>query len=202
MDNTKKETELYCESLHIKLSEELGTDKFFIAGGAIRWFVENSQVKENDFFSSSVVPLNDIDVFITDPTIWQDAKDKLMESGYIINKERKSSVVFEKAGKKDINLVLLKNIVVSMQIIEGFDFTNSQAVYGNNELKTSDTFFEDVLDKELKINEIKLPYHSIQRAAKFQKNGYTVSDDVKITLINNALNSTHGFKQEEEYIEL
>lgn len=178
----------FAEELHQQSSERLRTDKFYIAGGALRDFVE----------SGSKYP-KDVDCFFQSETEFNIAKLSLKAEGFVVVKERNNSVVFEKVGSRTYDLVLLDYITCAADIIVDFDFTNCCIAFGKEGLVTTGTFFEDVVSMTLKINNIKLPYHTIQRAGKFMARGYSLSDDIKINLFNTAAYSPVGPYDEEEY---
>ena len=86
-------------------------------------------------------------------------------------------------------------------IIGDFDFTNCCAAYGSSGLTTHPDFFYDVMNRKIKINMVKLPYHTIQRAAKFQKRGYTIDTATKLQMFDYAMTASWGFDKEKEYHE-
>lgn len=198
-------TTAYAKKLFDEVSEIVGSDKFTIAGGAIRNFVEqaNEPVIAIDL---SLKQLNDgssqpdIDLFFNCSEEWQDSKDTLLNKGYKIVKERTRSAVFSKYSKPDIDLVLLE-LSTPEGIIADFDFTNCCVAYSKDGLVTHPDFFVHVKNKELKINMVKLPYHTLQRAAKFKKKGYSIDTNTKLDIFDYAMKAPWGFEKEKEYLD-
>ncbi len=184
----REKTFMFAEALFIQTNERLRTDKFYIAGGALRDFVEDG----------SKYP-KDIDCFFGNETEFNIAKLSLTAEGFAVVKERTNSVVFEKVGHRTYDLVLLDYIKCAADIIVDFDFTNCCIAFGAEGIVHTGTFFEDVKARRLVINNVKLPYHTIQRAGKFMNRGYSLSDDAKLDLFNAAAYSPFGPYEEEEY---
>ena len=193
MDLILEQTTAHAKKLFDEVSETLGTDKFIIAGGCLRNFVEEESAKGLEKtlneFGQAPTP-SDIDVFMYDPTVWQDTKDRLLSSGYEITKERSRSAVFYKHKSRDIDLVLLEGAIIGEDVIRDFDFTNCCIAYDKGGLTTHDMFFPHVTNRELKVNNVKLPYHTLLRASKFHKKGYTLDTDTRLALFDQALLSS------------
>lgn len=195
----KEKTEDFAKRLFDETSEKLGTEKFYIAGGALRSFVETPGLDLlND--GKTVAMSKDVDCFFNNAAEYTKSMIKLIKQGYQKSKERRNSVVMEKEGETTYDLVYLEWAFDGKSIIDDFDFTNCCVAYGKEGLTVGDTFFEDVQSCQLKINNVKIPYHTIQRAGKFIKKGYILSDKDKITLFENAANAPWGPYDEDEYM--
>lgn len=199
----KEEIAIYARRLHAQVSELLGTKNFHIAGGALRTCVENFDILSMDMKNNAndQVPIysKDVDCFFGNVNEYNLALNTLKESGYEISKERANSVLMEKPGYIKYDLVYLSHIYNGKSIIDDFDFTNCCISIGEEGLVTSTSFWEDVEKRKLVINKLKIPYHSIARAGKFMKKGYTISDEDKIYLFDNAAQSPVGPYEEDEY---
>lgn len=196
----KEQVALYAKRLFDKTSELLGTDRFHIAGGVLRTYVEDFKVIELGLDDTDVpIYSKDVDCFFDNGAAYFLAKKSLEDKGYTVEKERTNSVVMEKAGHTTYDLVYLEYAFSGKSIIADFDFTNCCIAIGKDGLSTSTSFWEDVQNRKLVINNSKIPYHSIARAGKFMKKGYSLSDEDKIRLFDNAASSPYGPYEEDEY---
>lgn len=193
-----EKTEEFAKKLFEETSKKLDTVNFWIAGGAIRAFVEAPGL-ESLSDGKSVAMSKDVDCFFNDPNDMEKAKKSLLDQGYRIGKTRKSSYVMEKEGEVEYDLVFNDFAYSGKSIFSDFDFTNCCVAYGKEGLSFGDTFFDDVQKRKLNINRLKLPYHTIQRAGKFMKNGYDLSIVDKLVIFEEAANAPWGPYDEEEY---
>lgn len=194
----KEETALYAKRLFDQTAELLSTNKFHIAGGVLRTFVEDFHLVSLADTSTPVYS-KDVDCFFNDGNAFHTAKNSLISKGYVEGKQRTNSVVMEKAGHTTYDLVYLPNTTDGMSIILDFDFTNCCIAFGRDGLITTNTFWDDVENRVIRISNSKIPYHSIARAGKFMKQGYDISESTKIQLFDNAALSAHGPYEEDEY---
>lgn len=138
-------------------------------------------------------------VFFSNPDDFRTARKSLIEQGYVEGRKRNSSVVMEKLGEVDYDLVFVPMSSNGQSIVSDFDFTNCCVAYGKEGLVTNEHFFDDVINRKLRLNTVKMPYHTIQRAGKFIKKGYELDDVDRVQLFNNAAMSSLGPYQEDEY---
>lgn len=186
----KDQLEVYCKVMFNLTSDILGTDQFYIAGGAIRDFVENPDEAHKK--------VKDIDCFFSCSSAWHDACDRLIRDEWFIDKARDHSKVFSKPGKASLDLVLTEERS-PQDIIKNFDLTCCCAAYGKNGLYMAPDFIKDTQNRVLRINMVKLPYHTIQRIDKFKERGYTISDEEAARVLAYAAKAPWGPEKETEY---
>lgn len=197
----KEQTEQYGKRLFEQTAELLGTNQFHIAGGVLRAYVEDFHLVSS-FNSNTPILSKDVDCFFNDGAEYFKAKESLEARGYVVGRERTSSVSMDKDGHTSYDLVYLAKIFNGSDIIDDFDFTNCCIAIGKEGLLLHhDNFFIDVAARNLKINKVKIPYHTISRAGKFMKNGYTLDNESKVLLFDNAANASYGPYEEDEYTE-
>lgn len=172
------------------------THEFFIAGGYLR-----------DMYSGGLP--NDIDIFFHNKEDYEKACFEInRHKDYEIFKTRGSSTQYIKKDydfSKDllpeiIDMVFIEDCTPE-SIINGFDFTVCCILFDGLHLHYSVEFHRDILNKELKINTISLPYHSISRVGKFKKRAYRITTETELQLLDYAYKAPWGPGKEAEYNE-
>jgi hypothetical protein len=151
----------------------------FIAGGAVRDYLTDSEI-------------NDIDLFVTDQGVLDNLIAFFKEKGKLINENK----ILANYKYKDKWFQIIKNRFFESprQLIDSFDFTICQAVvYVENisvnegetkdqmEFEFNETFFQDSLAKHLRTATINFPLSTLERMQKYIKKGYTACNG---TLLN------------------
>lgn len=174
--NITKEVEGVFGNVHKNFTKVFGTDDFYIAGGAIRDFVQGCQDPK------------DYDIFVTNKDAFIDISRALEKKGYNTSLIRDNSKVFEADGQTDIDLVKVDlDYINQTEPMDTFDLTCCTAQYGPNGFKCHPNFFDDVYDKVIEINNLKLPYYTYKRIAKHIRKGYTVSPQVLVDVMDFAV---------------
>jgi hypothetical protein len=178
-DIIKKQTIEHFEKIYANFTELFGTQDFFIAGGAIR-----------DFAESFGEP-KDYDIFVNDIGNFHLIGYKLRNAGYTVQTERKNSALFIKDGDVLFDLIYIDTSnskeSFGQYIINNFDLTCCCAAIGECGLVHHPDFFKDIDDKEIKINKLKLPYHTYKRIAKHIRKGYSVDPSVLVQVMDFAV---------------
>jgi hypothetical protein len=172
-DDIKKETVEHFKRIHGNFAKLFNTDDFYIAGGAIRDFVDGFQDPK------------DYDIFVTSEVEFFNILNKLTENGYKITKERENSKVLDKDG--DCRFDIIKVEVGEFEPMHDFDLVCCTAQFGPFGLNHHANFFKDVIEKEININNFKKPYLTYKRIAKHIRKGFTVEPKVLVDVMNYAV---------------
>jgi hypothetical protein len=142
----------------------------FIAGGAIRDYLSNAEVK-------------DIDMFTTNKQSEDELIKFFKEKGKLINENDQIANYTYK--ERWFQVIKGRHFTMPQELIESFDFTICQAVVFTNvsvteeglkvggvEFDASTTFFQDTLSRHLRINKITFPLSTLERMQKYIQRGY------------------------------
>lgn len=144
----------------------------FIAGGAVRDYLSDAEIK-------------DIDLFTTSKEVEDELIKFFKEKGKLINE----NALLANYTYKDkwFQVIKGKHYNSSISLINSFDFTITQAVVFvemelipeentkkfTTQFETGNTFFQDTLAKHLRINTITFPLSTLERMQKYIQKGYT-----------------------------
>lgn len=173
-DEMKNQTVEYFNKIYDNLTLLFGTDNFYIAGGAIRDFVQS--------FSEP----KDYDIFVTNDYTFFEIENNLKKAGYKPVLNRENSTVYSKDGELDIDLIKVDPGLDKL-VIDGFDLTCCAAQFGPTGFDHHPDFFKDVQEQVIKISNLKLPYYTYKRIAKHIRKGYSVSPDVLMQVMDFAV---------------
>lgn len=179
-NKTKEDTIFHFSAIHSLLSVLFDTSDFWIAGGAIRDYIQSNK------------ELKDYDIFVNNKHSFSTISKSLEKAGYKEQIARENSVIYEKDGESDIDLVRVDTC--GGLVIDGFDLTCCSAQFGPDGFKHHPEFFADNDDKIIKINKLTLPYYTYKRIAKHIRKGYVVSDMVLAEVMEFAV---HEMEKEE-----
>lgn len=143
----------------------------FIAGGAIRDYLSDSDIKDIDLFTTSKQVEDDLIKFFKDNGELMNENDTLANYTY---------------KKRWFQIIKGKHFATPQDLINSFDFTICQAVVfthvsvsvegtkvGDVDFASSPTFFQDTLAKHLRIHAISFPLSTLERMQKYIQKGYT-----------------------------
>jgi len=173
-DELKEQTTMYFKEIHGNFANLFNTNHFYIAGGAIRDFVLSCQEPK------------DYDIFVNSISLYSNIAESLMANGYTMVEERKNSTVFEKENGCVFDVVFVED----SSPMDDFDLVCCTAQYGPNGLEHHPDFFKDVINQEININKLKLPYNTFKRIAKHIRKGYTVEPDILVKVMDYAVKET------------
>lgn len=143
-----------------KLPKEIG-DKCSIAGGALRDSLINEKIKDIDIFcqdQSAVLALEEW--FKKQPNV------KILNGNEVLSNFLLDGHWFQIIRDKYFDLS-------SDELIKKFDFTICGIMMNKNEIRVLPTFYEDLVCKRLRINNILYPLSTLERLQKYIKKGYT-----------------------------
>jgi hypothetical protein len=132
--------------------------EYAIAGGAIRDYLSDEEVKDIDVFCQT-----------------KEAEDKLI--AFLEKEGEKMNENTQLANFKFKNrwIQIIKSKYYNMQtteVIDSFDFTICGAMLVDDKFFSLPTFFQDTLAKHLRINKITFPLSTLERMQKYIKKGY------------------------------
>lgn len=170
MKNVDKLKYHYQKLFFDELPEGIRTE-VFVAGGAIRDYLSNSEVK-------------DIDLFTTSKEVEDELLKFFKEKGKLINE----NTLLANYTYKDkwFQVIKGKHYNSPISLIESFDFTITQAVVFvemelipeenikkfNTEFEAGENFFQDTLAKHLRVHKITFPLSTLERMQKYIQKGY------------------------------
>lgn len=182
-EEIRKETEQHFKRIHDNFSKLFGTDDFWIAGGAIRDFVQScSDPKDYDIFVTSI----DTELSIV---------ETLEIAGFEMVVKRDNSSVWEKDGDVAFDVVRV-DLEPNSLVMDDFDLTCCTAQFGPDGFRCHKNFFRDVRLQELYMNNIKLPYYTYKRIAKHILKGYTVKPYVLAKVMDFAVDEMRDIATE------
>lgn len=178
-DTMKSQTVEHFNRVYDNFTKLFGTDDFYIAGGAIR-----------DFVQSFGEP-KDYDIFVTNGDTYIDICRKLEQEGYNLELEREHSKVFEKDGDCSFDIIKV-DVGFDELVMDNFDLTCCTAQFGPTGFDHHPNFFKDVQEQVININNLKLPYYTYKRIAKHIMKGYTVTPEVLTKVMDFAVSEMEG----------
>jgi len=155
--------------------------KVFIAGGAIRDFMMYKKLLDEndiDLYSDNQGSLDTLIRFL----------DRNSDSGRLYSSDYAHGYLFN-STKVDI---IYYNIFDSLEdIIKGFDFTVCCAALDNTRFVSHDKFYDDVLSREIRLNDTKEALEAMKKDAsvlkrlqKYILKGFTASDSTLLEIAN------------------
>jgi len=173
-DKIKQETVERFQSIHKNFTKLFGTDDFYIAGGAIRDFVQSCSDPK------------DYDVFVTCENSYFTINQALEKAGYRVQLTRENSTVYEKEDELDIDVIQV-DPGLDRTPMDDFDLTCCTAEFGPDGLNHHPDFFKDVQEQLININKLELPYYTYKRIAKHIRKGYSVTPEVLVKVMDYAV---------------
>lgn len=158
----------------------LDTENGWLAGGAVRSLIDNSNIQDYDLFFKNEESLN-----YTKSKLQELKADKIFECplGYLTT---------YKYGDLKIQLIS-KRFYHSLEVLfNSFDFTCCQFSATRTKFITTKTALKDTIKKELHLNELEYPVATINRIRKYKSKGYKIDNcikDVVLTLLNRNLSN-------------
>lgn len=174
MKNLDKMKFYYQKIFFEKIKEGgLNPKHYAIAGGSIRDYLSNEDVKDIDVFSQS-----------------QEAEDKILAWFKDQNNPNKIEIMNENSQLANFKLdgrwiQVIKGKFYNMEtdaVVESFDFTICGAMLVDDRFATLPTFFQDTLAKHLRINKITFPLSTLERMQKYIKKGYTACNGTLLAI--------------------
>jgi hypothetical protein len=154
-------------------------DGYFIAGGFIRSYFVSNKPKDMDIFFDNLEQLEVV-------------KTKLELIGFELKKKTRYSFTMIKDDK---TIQLIKNIHGTIQdVFNDFDFTVCQVAVKKNVLYYESSFFDDLENKRLVINEVSLDRcaTTLERVVRYSSYGYIPDRKQLNTLIKTIKNTNEN----------
>jgi hypothetical protein len=141
------------------INNYINEGEFFIAGGC---------------FTKLDEEVNDFDVFFKDEKSFSKQLNYLEKINYSIKaRETINSTSFLYNGRM-YDLINKKFFKDPEEIINEFDFTCCQAVYDGQKFHFGEQYLKHNFRKQLAINKITYPVHTLKRVIKYNKQGYWI----------------------------
>jgi hypothetical protein len=145
--------------------------KYAIAGGAVRDYLSNQEIKDFDIFTQDIETENQLLRFFDEKGTMISKSDQLANYTY---------------KKQWFQVIRQKSFPISSdptRLIESFDFTICGAmVRGDGGFECLPTFFQDTLCKHLRVITISFPLSSLQRMQKYIQKGYEACNGTLLEL--------------------
>ena len=138
---------------------------FWVAGGAVRDY----------FLSGSIDHSVDIDLFFPGRHNWEKVKKSLVKRGYEISFESDNSL---KMTKDNTTYDLVKIYQHDPKAtIYTFDFTICCCAISRHGIYHHETFFIDLLQKRLVVNDLHKPFNTMSRIRKYIMKGFYIDNE-------------------------
>jgi hypothetical protein len=163
---------------------------YYIAGGFIRSYYLKKQPKDMDIFFED---LSQLDIVIS----------KLKLQGYTVKKKTRYAITMENGNK---TIQLIRNINGSIEeVFKDFDFTVCQVAVKGDSLWYGDSFFDDLENKRLVLNEESFNRcaTTLERVVRYASYGF-VPDRKQLTILIKTIKETDecdlriGYRKEKK----
>lgn len=146
-------------------ADQLDPKKYAIAGGAIRDYLSDVEIKDIDIFS------NDKEAEDTLIKYW----NKLAKNGDAVKIINENDALLNiKWEGRWFQLIKSKYYdMTTTAVIDSFDYTICCAMLVDDAFRCNQTFFQDTLAKHLRVNKITFPLSTLERMQKYIQKGYT-----------------------------
>lgn len=148
---------------------------FWIAGGALRDY----------FLYGKVLPGTDYDFYFNNKDDWSKVKKYFTENGYVKKYETENSY---KVIKNNTEIDLVKLFYYNpKQTISSFDFTICCCSVSKYAIYHHETFFIDLAQKNIVLNNYNNPINSLIRIKKYMKKGFNIDNYNYLKLIKKSI---------------
>lgn len=155
----------------IEKDKILDISDYTIAGGAIRDTLAGDKIKDIDIFCSSEEAVKKLEMWF-----FMQNGVKVLEGNELLSNYSLNGNWFQ----------IIKTTFFPKhnptELIKNFDFTICGVMMYKGEIHTLDTFYQDLLAKQLRANTFLFPLSSLERMQKYIKKGYTACNGTLLEL--------------------
>lgn len=145
--------------------EEVKSDAFIIAGGALVRHLMKTNILEGDL---DFFPCHEVGI--------KALKEHFEGLDFKLEKTKFSETYTGKIGARPVKVQIIRQSKTPIQTLKEFDFINSKLGYQSGSLRFHQATLVSLAQKKLKLGFIKDPSYSLKRAVKYKKIGFDTDE--------------------------